>query len=292
MKNINKIKNDIEKFIERVDVPYQNYLLNNQEKYSKSIYSLEYFYFVTNYISTMKFSSVDDELVLLGLFTKASMDLYGIHYCLKHGLETQAQQIARGLYETYITVELILKEDVNARLKLFHDFHHIQRWNHVDFNMKINSEYDLNGFYSNPEYLKKLNENFEEVKNNYHPKSPTHWAWKIFKDKVKNRNPSMLDICRYLGDFYLNEYAMTYPTASLSSHPNQVVADYFKKSDKERNVIVNAPNYTNLTINISGISLGYCSKITNNILNYFKITDYKNIIEFINYFVAEAVEIE
>lgn len=287
-----EIKQEIEDFIKRVEKPFQDFILGNQKKYKNYLNNLYHFYYITNYISTQSFLAKGNENVLLNLFTKASLDSLGIYHCLNQGLEIQAQEIARCLYEISVTLELILREDTEERLKLFNDFQYIQRLGQIDFHEETNTEFDINSLRLDPEYLKSLKNKYDEVRNNYHPKNPTSWAWKIFKSKLNDRNPSMLEICKYLGDDFVKEYVMTYPTASLTSHPNQILADYFTKVDGERNVIVNSPNYTNLTKSISCISLSDSAKITINILSYFKIQNFEMIIQYIKMFIAIALDFE
>jgi len=33
--------------------------------------------------------------------------------------------------------------------------------------------------------MEVIESNYQKVKVNYHPKYPYHWAWKIYKDKIK-----------------------------------------------------------------------------------------------------------
>lgn len=290
--NIVEIEQEIDKSKSRAEHVLSNFQKDNQKKYEKYLDGLKNFYFITNFISSTGFKAEGEKVVLQNLFTKACLDLFGINYCLQHGLEVQAQVIGRALYETKVTLELLLREDTKERLKLFHDFQYIQRWKQIEFHKEFISEKDFNSLGLEKEYIELINNKYDEVKDNYHPKNPINWAWKIFKDELNNRNPSMLEICKYLGRKYLKEYVMTYPTASITSHPNQILVDYFAKVVDEKNVIFNSPKYTNLTKTIACISLSDCAVITISILNYFKIPDYEIIIEYIKSFVADILEFD
>ena len=284
-RDFEKVIKEIDDYIKKTEQPFKNIKIEKQKRYEKHLYNLEYFYFVTNYISSMRFEAKKNE-VLINLFTKSALDLYGIFYCLKNGLEIQAQEIARCLYETYLTVELLTKEDIEARLKLFNDFQHVQRGNQLKFHKETDPNADLHSFGLSNEYIESIEKKYIEVKDNYNPKNPINWAWFIFKDKLKkNQNPTLLDICKYLGNDYVKEYIITYPTLSITTHPSQILIEYYtNKIDDGCLTVVNSPRYSDLIVSTSSVSLMNCAKITENILKYFKVYNYEELIGFIEYF--------
>lgn len=272
----------------------QKLLEEDLKPYLQGINALYDLYMFQNYLIdtyTADFSKYGHGTFTL-FFTKSAGDIFSIRQCLMAGQLLSAASIERNLFETYLDTRLILENDTKNRAKLYEDFQRVQIWNRVQSYKKyieeIKNDSSLNDEIRNSklkyykEGLKEYNEveinkNFEKVKDNYHPKYPYHWAWKIFKDE-RDRNPTVEFISKKL-DVY-SDYLQIYSTSSLAVH-NQPIMVNLIKTDRG---ITATPIFNETTKSISGISCNLAIEIITRILSYFIVNNYEEIEYFLNDF--------
>ncbi len=274
----------IKRLIEEERVPYlnqlnalydiyvfQNYLLDNQQKF---------------------FNKPGNQTVSL-FFSKVAGNLFSIRQCLNVGQLISASSIERDIFETYIDAKLILEKDTEERIKLYEEYQHVQLWLRLIEYMKYLKELEKDDSMSNEkkasekEYYEKLilnqneniiSENYEKFKVNYHPKFPYSWAWKLFRNEIKDqRNPSREYICKKLGIF--NDYLHVYSTSSLIVHNQALMANFMTRE----NHITSVPIFSQLTSSIAGISASLVLEIILLILKYSESDKYYEIKLYLNY---------
>jgi hypothetical protein len=123
------------------------------------------------------------------LYAKLANCLIGIIRLLQAGHEGPAAMLLRALFETYVNLMVILKENVQERSQLFEDYLFIER---ARLTM-IPKEMQTNNMLQ-----------FQKVRANYHKDNPRSWCWKVVpsKDKDKEgypRNPSFGELCKHVG---------------------------------------------------------------------------------------------
>ncbi len=279
MKNKNELKKIVEKYNkiikeyhDRVERDVFPKLENDRKKYDSILHKLKSFYFITNYISSHgnMVTKEEYENALFTIYNKAALDLFGIFHCLYNGLSIQAGIIYRSLYETHVYNDFIFKYDTKERIKLFYNFQFVERWNHIQDSLKNNPNYieDVGLDQTSLEHYKK---DYHRCIDDYNQKRPHHWAYKIFKDELKDRNPSLFHICKHLGEVYVKEYKSVYGTSSKQTHPSSIMGDYYTISERNRNVSINSPMYKDDIVNTSVLSMSYCGKIILDIIKYFNI---------------------
>ena len=183
---------------------------------------------------------------------------------------------------------MLLQKDTEERLKLYTNFKYITQWNQLQENKDLLNEglIDEARFRAKtasaniPEVEKK----YLELKDDYHPTKPYHWAWLLFRKKKKDRDPSLRMICMELG--YYNEYIGVYGPMSISVHSNPLIEHLVTKD----NSITMAPIFSNHITNTACVSLDYCAKIVISILEYFEIENIKEIKFYVDAFVLDTLQ--
>ena len=183
---------------------FQNYLLDDQEKYFKT----------------------DAAISISTFYSKAASDILCLYECLKQGQIISSMSIERNIFESFVNLKLILEKDTINRIKLYEDFAYVQQWNRIEEYQQYiknvrsnnnlsedekNKEEDSFNKLFDSELIEITQHNYLKVKNNYLEGRSFNWAWKIFKDEVqKNRNPSLSFICNKLGieKMYLQFYSL------------------------------------------------------------------------------------
>ena len=186
---------------------------------------------------------------------------YGIVTNLRQGLSSEAIILLRTLFENLLTIELLLQKDSSERLKLYSDYKYVERWNNLQANKKLLAK----GLIAeerlqktlDEKYIKEVETKYNEVKENYHPKIPYHWAWKVFKDKLKNRNPSIYFISKELG--YETDYVKLYSTFSIAAHGSPLIENLVTES--KSNTITLSPIFTKQIVGLGCLALDKISKI-------------------------------
>ncbi len=256
------------------------------EKYSFVLDKLEKFYHITNYISSKGYELDDNEKILFTLFSKASLDVWGIYYCLSNGLEVQASILLRSLFEVLVTVKVILKENTLERLRLYTNYSHIERWNHIKLHKEMSGKGYSNKISFEQSEIDNIIDNFNKYKTDYHPQKPIHWAYKEFR-----KNPTMKDLCEYLGDEFVNNYIFIFGTGSKFVHVSPILEGHFTHYQNEKRLIVNSFKFTDSTINVSCLAMNICCEVITEILNFLKVQDYEDTNLYIRFFTDQIVHI-
>ena len=232
----------LDNYISKITPPLIQIWDSERKVYGYIFNKLKRFYFFTAYISDKHIAVQGNDRILLSLYTKCCLDLYSIFHCLYNGLEVQATVIFRSLFESFINVELILRENPRERIKLFAEFEHVQRWNHILSHRKLNEKGIEDELDLPKQDMVVYENNYNKVKDNYNLTKPHHWAWKIFKEELKNQNPSLKKICEYLGPEFEKDYVQAYGTDSMIAHGSPILGNYY--TTKDTNVTVNSPKFT------------------------------------------------
>ncbi|MBE2256779.1 MAG: hypothetical protein IAE65_11325, partial [Ignavibacteria bacterium] len=261
------INSEILNFISKNEAPFYEFVSSERNKYNYSLINLNYYYFITNYISSQRIEALDDDKILFTIYNKAALDLLGIYNCLNNGLEIQAHNILRSLFENYLNCRIIfeinIEEEIKKRLKLYREYKYFKRWKHIENCRENNLEVLLSD-----EKVKQAESEYEKVKENYNfnAKNP-HWSFKIYNKSLNN--------FEFSEKFkMIEEYRRIYPSLSISSHNSPLLEDYYA----ENNVVSNSPKFTTSTISISVLTIDYCKQIIELILDYLKPVNYKDII--------------
>ncbi len=283
----------MQNYIAKIEGTLNNQIINGGGQYRAILKKVYNFYifssYLTNYFKNKKLYAIDEQNSLNILNCKASLNLFGIYNCLKSGLEQEASIIFRSLYESYITMYFILQKDVGLRMKLYYNFSKVERRNNIVNNENLLKRGLIKSLViSNEEKEFHLKE-YEKVKEDYHPKYPYEWTWKIFKVKEKSKNPSLYDLCKELGEKYEVEYTKTFSVHSISVHGGAILEDAFRVENSDKDVIANIPKYTSGILNLGAMSINYYGKIIEKHLDFFKVDDYKSIKDFVELYALEAL---
>lgn len=224
------------------------------------------------------------------IFTKTATDLVSLHQCLSIGQRVSSSYIIRSIFETYIDLKLIADSDTEFRMKLYEDFMIVSKWNHYNnykkYIVRLESErktVELKEAEQNFNTLLK-NEDFEAVERkyknisaNYHPKRPYHWAWFIFKDKLKGENPKKNFICEQLGLY--SDYLQVYTSTSLAIHNDPLAINLLIK----KGYPTPSPNFSKNITEFSGLALSYTVEIFLIIFQLIQSPKYEEIELYLNY---------
>lgn len=249
---------------------FQNYLLDDQEKYFKTAASIT--------ISTF--------------YSKAASDILCLYQCLNQGQIISSMSIERNIFESFVNLKLILERDTVKRIKLYEEFRYVQQWNRIEeykkyievinSNPKISDDQkkeEVNDFNKlfDEELIKITTENYFKVKDNYLLGKPIHWAWKIYEDEVqKGRNPSIFFICQKLRieKMYLNFYSLN----SIVVHSQPLMSSMLT----QKGGITPAPNYSDNIKHIAASSTVLVIDIILLVLSYAKSPKYNEIKDYLN----------
>ena len=125
-------------------------------------------------------------------------------------------------------------------------------------------------------------ENYNKVKDNYHPNYPYHWAWKIFSKERSGRNPSLTSICKSLGIY--EDFLSVYSTNSAAVHNTPLMRNFLTGGKG----VTSTPNFTEGISLIAGISLEYAIEIIISILKYIRFPDFDEIEYYLNHLYAKT----
>ena len=286
---LKEINDDLNKYFSFIYPGYKDNLDKERKPYLKHIDSLSEFYFYTNYLLDKYknfFATIPSNAFSL-FYSKIASDVISVRQCLLLGQLLSAVSIERNIFETYVDTKLILAANTEERLNLFADYEYVQIWlktneyqkfidqleNKENRNQKeeetLNSVKEhLAGLLGN-EQLPQVLENYERVKENYHPKFPFHWAYKIFKDERNGRNPSLSSICKSLGIYH--DYLQVYVTNSFAVHNSPLMRNFLDRGHG----ISSIPNFNRNIIAIAGITLNFAEEVTFMILKHINFPDFE-----------------
>ena len=226
-------------------------------------------------------------------FIRAASDLFALRQCLMVGQLVTAATIERNIFQTYVDTRLVLNDETEERNKLYEEYQHVLLWSRVNTYKRYLEELESNTAIPNEkknserEYfsnlykdfnIKEIEENYEKVKENYHPKYPYNWAWKIFKNELNNKKKITLEfICRRLGIY--EDYLHVYATSSLAVHNQPFVANFMTR----KGGITSVPIFNETISSIAGISASLVIEVILMILEYSKSDKIEEIGYYLNY---------
>lgn len=274
------LDSEIKKFIKRVKQPFLKYQNTERSKYDYSLKKLNYFYFVSNYISCQGLKSIGDDKILFTIYNKAVLDLLGIYHCLYNGLEIQAQNLLRSIFENYLNCRIIFEIDneteIKRRIKLFREFKYFKRWKHIEDSMENKLENTLSD--------NKINDtktDYERIKLNYdYKRRECHWSYSIYENNSLNN----YELCAKFD--LVEEYCRLYTTLSISTHNSPFLEDYYEKEGKT----INAPKFTESSVSLSVMTIYYCVEILVIILNFLKPKNYQIYNKFLLKFKKDFID--
>lgn len=283
---LERYDNNLEKYYKETIPILDQYVENSRQPYNKLLKGIFDFYVFSSYLldNDVIFKNVTSDTIK-GLYVKGSLNLFSIYSCLFNGLASEAATLIRSLFETLLTLKLLLITNTEERIKLYDNFKIVQRMNSINSNKKLLELgiIDINRFqktYPN-ELVEETNNKYENIKKDYHPRLPYHWAWKIFKDTLSNRNPSIFYIAKHLGFHF--DYVKIYSTMSISVHSSPLLENII--GDGKTQTL--APVFSKHIERLSFLSLDYMGKIILEILS--KYSDESTHYEIDNYIHAYFV---
>ena len=286
--------------IEKYDIECQEYfnrilpgisriLSEGRTTYSKQIDYLYHLHLFQNYLleDERKYFKKKPVTCLSTFYAKAASDAICLYQCLNQGQIISSMAIERNIFESMVNLKLILEKDTSERIKLYEEFGYVLLWNRIEEYQKYLSNLDANSdltddykqeeknHFSNlfsEELINITIENFSKVKDNYLAGRPFHWAWKVFKDELKNgRNPSVYFICKKLGieKMYRDFYSLN----SVVVHSEPLMSEVLV----QHGGISSAPNFSDPIKNIAASSSIFIGDIILMILHYAKSPKYDEI---------------
>jgi hypothetical protein len=287
---LNEFKAELDDYIRKAQMDFYMTMDKKRVPYQGLLDRILSFYFVTSFVSEKKIVSIDERLKpLMLLYSKSSMSLLGIYSCLVNGLAPEAAIILRSLFENLITIEIITKEDVFNRLKLYSDYVYVAQWRHLEAKRKLAKERKWPQDKFNSEFEGELidatKENFSRVRANYTDSKGKlkKWNWKIYKSELGNREVSIKFICHKLGRS--EDYVSLYSTISELMHSSPLIEHVVT----EGNVIFLTPKFSRLIINIGMQALGYSSDVVKHIVNFLDIPSKNAISSHIDSYIDSAL---
>ena len=255
-------------YYNKVDPILNSYLINGRKRYEKLLKGLYDFYIFMSYQLDEQIIPNDDTIdTVRGLYAKSALTLYAIYTCLYNGLSSEASSLLRCLFEIYLNIKLILIKDSDTRIRLFYNYKYIQQWLSIQKNKELLKEglIDETRFKEvYPDDLIKITEDkFQKIKEDYHPKHPYHWEWKIFKNDLNNRNPNISYIAKHLG--HKVDYVKIYSTLSISVHSSPLIENIISEG-KTKTL---SPLFNEHIVHTAFISLDYSGKIVTELINKY-----------------------
>jgi hypothetical protein len=284
-----KYDSECQEYFNRIYPGISRILSEGRATYSRYIDYLYHLHLFQNYLleDEKKYFKKKPITCLSTFYAKAASDAICLYQCLNQGQIISSMAIERNIFESMVNLKLILTQDTPDRIKLYEEFGYVLLWNRIDEYKKylnsINANPELTDEFKqeekerfnklfNEELINITVENFAKVKDNYLEGRPFHWAWKIFKDELKQgRNPSVYFICKKLG--IENMYRDFYSLNSVVVHSEPLMSEVLI----QHGGISSAPNFSDPIKNIAASSSTFISDIILMILNYAKSPKYEEI---------------
>jgi hypothetical protein len=289
----NKYDNQLYQYIKIAYPGFTRLLSEERGPYLEKIDALSDLYWFYNYLLDYNpnlFENVNYKPLAL-FYTKAASDILSIRQCLFLGQQLSASAIERNIFETFVDLRLILKENTDERLKLYEDYQKVLIW----LRLKEYEEYitELEGNkqikrdivekekarfaeYYDTGVTQDIIDNYNSVKVNYHPQYPYHWAWKIFKDQRKDRNPSIAFICKAI-DIY-DDYLHLYSINSIAIHNQPLMINLLRRGEG----ITSIPSFNKNTNSIAGLTMSFGIEIITRILEYIRYNKFDEVTTYLN----------
>lgn len=156
------------------------------------------------------------------LYSKMANCLGGILHLLENGYAGPAAMVLRGLVETAVHLQVILKEDTPARCQLFEDFLFIERNTYADAATVT------------AEQRARNDADYARVRANYHPKHPYSWCWKAVPSRRSSGrggpdNPNFKELCEHIG--HPEYHDQLYGPLSSAIHPVPSYEIWLRRQD-------------------------------------------------------------
>lgn len=275
---LEKYNKELQNYADAVFPGFPRYMENHRGPFLPFLKRLFDFYLFCSYlVDSGLFPDEERYQPLRILYAKASLSLFGIYSCLSNGLLTEASVLLRSLFEAYLNVKLILECNTDERLRLYSEFQHVEQWNNLQAHRNLVSEgkLSIDQFRKSfsDDLVREVDLNFSRVKESYHPTQPYHWAWKIFRDMIKQaRNPTISYIADHLG--LSLEYVKLYGPLSISVHNSPSLVHQVSKGAD----ITLAPQFTKTIYNNGALAVDYVAHIVVAVVRYFGFRDSDEIV--------------
>jgi hypothetical protein len=273
---LHKYDSAMQEYCSKIFPSFWKYIISNRRQYDDFLKRLFDFYLFSLYLvdaGLFKDKSAN-EYPLKILYTKGVISYYAIYNCLRSGCVSEASVLARSLFEAMVNLKLILQTNIAERLKLYSNYRFASKWLHSKTNPDNYSDTER----------KIIEDKYNKIKGDYHPKYPYHWAWKIYCKKRSNKNPNLKFICGKLG--LTKEYNTIYSTLSIAVHTDPHIDNLCTLDGK----ITISPYYSNMIYHVGFLSLFYFKEIIDSIVQYYKFDGYEDIQVYINYFLLDLNE--
>lgn len=275
----------LDEYLTLIYPKYKKMLDETRAPYIKEIDALGELHLFQNYLLDFeKPSLVKSNGTPFALFyTKIASDVICVKQCLMLGQLLPAISIERNIFETFIDTKIITERDTSERMKLYEEFGNITIWQNYEIGkkylklLKEGKDYDAEAIKieeKNFETLfneNELLENYNKIKENYNPKKPFHWAWKIYRDELKDRNPSIEFLCKKLNLY--EDYFRVYKTNSLAVHNSPLMANIITKNGG----LTSTPIFSDKIRSIAGLSFNYAIEVIMMILEFSNAPNKKEI---------------
>ena len=265
-----------------------SFLLNERKRFDVFLQDIQNFYIFSGFLlDTFDIDFNKDTIPLMSLYIKAALSLFAIVTCLGNGLLAESFLITRTIFENWLTVKVIFEDSPLDHLELYRDYEHVEHWlaieRHYDLVSKGLLEMKKLDEHYDPELRKQVKVDYEKIKDNYHPKIPYHWAWKLYKDKTDGRNPSVRFLAERFGA--LRDYYQIYSSSSAIAHSSPVIKNLMEDGGD----LSLLPNFPKLIISEGLISLNYCCMIVQEIVSFVIPDKSTEINEYIEKSFAETL---
>lgn len=269
---IKKIENDFMKYKKEVYPHFINHVLQGQAAFEPVFEALYQLYLISAFMLDTKFKNKNfEQKQILNFYIRGSIYLHGIYHLCNNGIITNATLSLRAMFEDLIYLKTILEKDTHSRFELYTEYDKVDKWLTFKNSQKHNQSVED----SSKIEMAKIKSDYDEVKDNYHPKRPYHWYWKIFDaDSKKGKSQCNLSyLCKRLN--WIEQYHTVYSATSLVTHGSNLSKSLYKS----KNSITLAPIFNKNLLPIISLGAFYFSEIARETFNYFEIDkNYQNYV--------------
>ncbi|MCK4325393.1 hypothetical protein KAW55_01405 [bacterium] len=260
---IQRYDSKMQEYCDKVIPGFQKYIDRNKGNYSGFTKRLFDFYLFSSYLvdAGLFEDRPKNEDLLKVLYCKAAVSFFGIYKCFDSGCVSEAMVLTRALFETLVNLKLILESDTAERLRLFDNYGFVSRWLNSIANPEMHDVAERT----------LIEKQYDNVRGDYHPKCPYHWAWKLYASELKRKNLSLKFICKKLG--LMDDYNKVYSALSISVHVNPRVGILYKLKEK----FTIAPIYSDGIYLVGCLALGYFKDLIDLVVRYYTFDELENI---------------
>ncbi len=240
-------------------------LAESRKRYSDFLQMITDFYIFMGFLiddNQIDHSEVSEPVITV--YHKTALSLFAVSTCLNNGLIGDSSILLRSIFENWLTTEIIFEDSWEDRAKLFGRYEHVEKYLQLKRDRELaGKELMRSGNLEKiilPRDQTKIEDEFQKVKNDYRPSKPHHWAWKIYRKKTRDNNPSVKFLAKHFNE--LPNYNWLYSSASAYAHGSPVA----KNIMQDEKSITLAPRHTDLIFNVGCLSLHFCIRIVNRIM--------------------------